>query len=80
MALFLAMFAVAWEPGLVTGWQWRLAIGLPVVAGGIAVSFGRFASRTPADQRTSFWAYRQFNWMLAVLAAGMIWALVSVIG
>ena len=74
----LLVIAVAWEPGLAAGWETRLLIGLPVVAGGIAASLRRRANRTPLEARTSFWAYRDSNWVLALFGAALAVASISV--
>jgi hypothetical protein len=78
MAALLAVVAIAWEPGLAVGWEWRLGLGLPIASGGIAATLGRYAGETPPERRTSFWAYRKSNWMLAAFLAALVWATASV--
>jgi hypothetical protein len=78
MVALLLVVAAAWEPGLAPGWETRLAIGLPVVAGGIAASLRRAANRTPPEARTSFWAYRDSNWVLALFGAALVVAGIGV--
>ena len=78
MAAILAVFAIAFDSSIASGWIWRVIVGVPITSALVALQLRRFAERTPPEARVNFWAYRSSNWMLAAIGAAMVWATLTV--